>query len=317
MYQDIRMQLHLAASPARVWHALTDTSAVQSWFAEYADIDLVAGRYDFWGRWTQFNPDRAAGSHKIREAIPDKVIAYDWHINGDDTRVTFTLIPDGKDTILLMRHAQAPEGTVAETQNGSEDFWFLALENLRRHIDGKSSETRVDYSNPMRGDIRHETDVDAPASSVFDVLTNPEQINRWIATDAKVSLEVGGEYNYGWFYEGTDAGAAKIVDLIPDRRISAQTPDFGEEYPPTVMTWELEENNGKTRVIFTHSGFADDKDNSGIYSGWRSFLNWVRSIAEYGTEWQPPITLLKPDALAYPKSIIQAQSQLLDALKMS
>lgn len=317
MYQDIRMQLHLTASPARVWQALTDTGAVQSWFAEYADIDLDARRYDFWGRWTLLNPNQAAGSHKIYEAVPEKSLAYDWHINGDDTRVTFTLIPDGKGTILLMRHAQAPDGVVAEAPNGSEDFWFLALENLRRYTDGKPSEARIDYSNPMRGNIRHETEIDAPASRVFDVLTNPDEINRWIATDAKVSLELGGEYNYGWLYEGTDVGAAKIIDLIPDRRISAQTPDFGEEYPPSVITWELEENNGKTRVIFTHSGFADDKDNSGIYSGWRSFLNWVCSIAEYGAAWQPPITLLKPDAVAYPKSIIQGQSQLLDALKTS
>lgn len=317
MYQDIRMQLRLTASPAHVWKALTDTSAVMTWFSEHADIDLAAGRYDFWGRWTPFNPDRSAGKHKIYEALSDKAISYDWHINGDDTRVTFTLMPEGSGTVLLMRHAQAPGGIEAESQNGSEDFWFLTLENLRRYTDGKPSEARIDYSNPMRGDIRHETEIDASASRVFEVLTNPDQINRWIATDAKVSLEVGGDYNYGWLYEGTDVGAAKIIDLIPDRRIAAQTPDFGEEYPPSVMTWELEENNGKTRVIFTHSGFADDKDNSGIYSGWRAFLNWVRSIAEYGSAWQPPITLLKPDAIAYPKSIIQAQSQLLDALKLS
>jgi uncharacterized protein YndB with AHSA1/START domain len=317
MFQDIRMQLHLAASPAVVWHALTASEAVQSWFAEFTDIDLDAKRYDFWGRWTLFNPNREMGSHKIYEAVLEQSIAYDWHIHGDDTRVTFTLIPEGAGTILLMRHAQAPNGIVAETQNGFEDFWFLSLENLRRYTDGKPSEARIDYSNPMRGNIRHETEIDAPASRVFEVLTNPDEINRWIATAAKVSLEQGGDYCYGWIVDGVDAGAAKILDVVPDHRISAQTPDFGPEYPPSVMTWELEENNGKTRVIFTHSGFADDADVTGIYSGWRAFLNWVRSIAEYGAGWQPPISLLKPDAVAYPKSIILGQSQLLDALKAS
>jgi uncharacterized protein YndB with AHSA1/START domain len=317
MYQDIRMQLRLSVTPARAWHALTDSDAVQSWFAEHADIDLAANRYDFWGRWTPFNPDHSAGSHRIYEAMPETSLVYDWHINGDDTRVTFTLIPDHTGTILTMRHAQSPDGLVAETNNGSEDFWFLTLENLRRYTDGRPSDARVDYSNPMRGNIRHETEIDAPAERVFDVLTNPDEINRWIATDAKVSLEEGGDYNYGWIVDGVDAGAAKIIDLVPNRRISAQTPDFGPEYPPSVMTWELEENNGKTHVIFTHSGFADDADVSGIYSGWRSFLNWVRSIAEYGSSWQPPITVLKPDAVAYPKSINEAQVQLLDALKAS
>jgi uncharacterized protein YndB with AHSA1/START domain len=315
MYQDIRMQLHFAASSARVWHALTDTSAVQAWFAEYADIDLSANRYDFWGRWTMLNPDREAGNHKISEAVPEHLLAYDWHINGDDTRVTFKLIPDGAGTILIMRHAQAPEGMVAETRNGEEDFWFLSLENLRRYTDGKPSEARIDYSNPMRGDIRYETEIDAPASRVFKVLTDPDEMNRWIATDAKVSLEKGGDYNFGWMYEGNDTGASKIIDLIPDRRISAYIANDGMGNPPTVIMWELEENNGKTRVVFTHSGFADDADVSGVYGGWRSFLNWVRSIAEYGASWQPPISMVKPDAVAYPKSIIEAQDQLLDALK--
>lgn len=108
-----------------------------------------------------------------------------------------------------------------------------------------------------------------------------------------------------------------IIDLVPDRRIVAQTPDFGPDYPPSVMTWELEENDGKTWVVFTHSGFADDADVSGIYSGWRAFLNMVRSVAEYGVEWQPPISLIKPDAVAYSKAVIQGQMQLLDALKTS
>jgi hypothetical protein len=81
------------------------------------------------------------------------------------------------------------------------------------------------------------------------------------------------------------------------------------------MSWELEESGGKTRVIFTHSGFADDADVSGVYTGWRSFLNWVRSIAEYGADWQPPITVLKPDAIAYPKVMYAAQAQLVDSLR--
>src|SRR5690606_4736805 len=101
-----------------------------------------------------------------------------------------------------------------------------------------------------------------------------------------------GDFNFGWLYEGKDAGAARIIDIVPDHRISAYIADDGMGSPPTVITWDLEENNGKTRVVFTHSGFADDADVSGIYSGWRAFLNWVRSIAEYGAVWQPPISVI-------------------------
>lgn len=317
MYQDIRMQLTLNASPDRVWHALTDSTALVAWFSEYADVDLGAKRYDYWGRYTLDAPDRAAGSHPVVESVPSRRLAFDWRIGPDDTRVTYTLIPDGGGTILTMHHGHAPGGASGDDAARHEDFWFLALENFRRYLDGKASDARVDYTDPMRGRVHHETVVDAPAEVVFDVLTNPDQLNRWIATDAVVSPEVGGDYKYGWMYEGMDTGAAKIVDIVPNRRISARTADFGPEYPPSVMTWELEESGGKTRIVFTHSGFADDHDVSGINTGWRAFLNWVRSIAEYGERWQPPITVIKPDALAYPKVMYQLQSQVVDALKAS
>lgn len=311
MYQEIRMQLRLNADAGRVWHALTDSGALRAWFAEHADIDLDAKRYDFWGRYTLGVPGRDEGRNAIVALEPGRRLTFDWRVGADETRVTYTLRPAGDGTILVMRHGHAPGGASGEADQRPEDFWFLILENLRRYVDGKPSDARVDFTDPMRGMIRHETDIDAPALVVFDVLTNPDHLNRWIATDASVTPEVGGDYNFGWIVDGVDAGAARIIDIVPGKRIAAETPDFGPEYPPSVMTWELEESGGKTRMIFTHSGFADDADVRGIYTGWRAFLNWVRSIAEYGDDWQPPISELKPDAVAYPKAMYQLQTQLL------
>jgi hypothetical protein len=66
-------------------------------------------------------------------------------------------------------------------------------------------------------------------------------------------------------------------------------------------------------LTLTHSGFDDDSDVSGIYGGWRNFQNWVRSVSEYGDDWQPPIVKLRNTSYAawYPKSISQAQDELL------
>jgi hypothetical protein len=99
------------------------------------------------------------------------VLAYDWRIEEKGTHATFRLHPqaDGK-TILTLQHANADDGVHHYGAIGLEDFWFLSLENLRRYLDGKPSDARVDYTQSMKGDITHILDVDADAATVFNVL---------------------------------------------------------------------------------------------------------------------------------------------------
>jgi uncharacterized protein YndB with AHSA1/START domain len=313
MFSTTRIQIGLNADPDRVFRALTEASALRAWFSEYAEVDLTRNQYDFWGKFTPKAPDREAGRHAIVESVPEQVLAYRWQVAGDGTRVTYRLHPHANGTILTLRHG--PDGEQAEEPGGFEDFWFLSLENLRRYLDGKASDARVDYTNPMRGDIRHETEVDAPAARVFEVLTNPDELNRWIATNAKVQPEKDGEYNLGWMYEGTDFGASKIIDIQPNQQIVLDLGPDPTSGKPTVVSWVMRENGGKTWLTFTHSGFDADQDVGSIYTGWRNFVNWVRSVAEYGAAWQPPISVLKPDAIGYPAAIVAAQDQLVAELR--
>ncbi|NWF68286.1 MAG: hypothetical protein HXY40_04310 [Chloroflexi bacterium] len=55
---------------------------------------------------------------------------------------------------------------------------------------------------------------------------------------------------------------------------------------------------------------------SGRQWRWRNFVNWIRSLAEYGAGWQPPLIVLPPDAIAYPASILQAQHQIVEELRL-
>jgi uncharacterized protein YndB with AHSA1/START domain len=212
-----------------------------------------------------------------------------------------------------MRHA--PDGEQEEAPVNFNDFWFLSLENLRRYLDGKPSGARVDYSSPMRGMIRHETEIDAPVERVYEVLTNPDELNRWIATQAKVQTEKDGDYNLGWFYEGQDMGSSKILDIEPNHKIVLGLAPDPVTQKPTVVTWEMRENNGKTWLTFTHSGFDADQDVADLFAGWRNFVNWVRSVAEYGEAWLPPLAVLNPDSLAYPGSMYAAQDQIVAELR--
>jgi uncharacterized protein YndB with AHSA1/START domain len=163
----------------------------------------------------------------------------------------------------------------------------------------------------MTGDIHHELLIDAPASTVFEVLIRPDQMERWIANGASVEPKPGGTYSFGWM-------GMKILEIVPDKKLSV-SPTYDnngvEEITPHAFTWTLTENHGKTRLTFVHSGFAPDESNSSAYLGWLSYIIRVKSIAEFGAEWQHPLVPAEPELLfMYPVDIVQHQADLLDHL---
>lgn len=309
-FPPIRMQIKLNTPPERVFTALTEARALEAWFCEHADVN--AQHYAFWGRFTPEAPDRDAGQHRLIALAANRELIYEWRLRGAVSTVTIKLLPRDDGTILTVRQ------TAAEVAGDYhlEDFWFLVLENLRRYLDGKPAEAKIDYTHPMKGDIRHELLSDAPPERVFETLLRPDELERWIATRATVEPEVGGEFDIGW---GDASMGVKIVELLPNEKLSIRMPEdptYGSKNrDATVITWTLEASGGKTRITFVHSGFEADEDVGGIYTGWMNFLNWLRSAAEYGAEWQPAIVVLAPDAVAYPKSIIQAQGDVEETLK--
>jgi hypothetical protein len=60
-----------------------------------------------------------------------------------------------------------------------------------------------------------------------------------------------------------------------------------------------------------HNGFGDDFDSSGIYPGWLNYAMRIKSIAEYGDDWLPPVVALTPDmAFMYPPAITNRQNEI-------
>jgi uncharacterized protein YndB with AHSA1/START domain len=280
------MQLTVAALPERVFRALTDAAELSTWFAEHADISLAEKHYDFWGRFTPDNPDRAHGHHTLLSITDNRYLKFQWQVREAETTVEWFLEPRDEGTLVILRQANAPpaHGIALST---IEDFWFLSLENLRRHLDGRPL-TRCDFSAIRPGDITHSLEIDGLKVAVFDALINPQQLERWIASQATVEPRVGGTYDLGW----KGAGRLKILELIPDEKLSLEWPE-GER--TSVVTWTLAESGGKTRLTLVHSGFGPDEPTGGLNAGWLNFMGWVRSLVEYGPAWAPPALWLKPD----------------------
>lgn len=303
----IHLQHTLTATPEAIYHNLTDTRRLTAWFAEHVDIALPKDQYDFWGRFTPGTPDRDGGRHAVLKAQASTVLSYRWRLQDVDTVVEVRLVPRGAETAVIVQHvAQGPDGPADAPI--PEDFWFLALENLRRAVDGRDDAVvRLDLTASMLGDITHTLDIEASPEAVFKALIDPEQMNRWIASNAVVEPQVGGRYELGW-----GMGPVRIVELVPNQRLAVVDEDNPEGTPPNVLTWTLEGSQGRTRLTLVHSGFTPDQDNSGLYTGWLNFMSWLKSLVEYGPTWQPTLRPLAAEMFPYyPASISRRQSDLL------
>jgi len=302
----LRIQVKIRASLEAIYQALTTPSALTAWLAESAEVDLGAGKFLFWGKYTPANPSQNSSHMTLIDHKVDRLLKFTWKIADNPTTVTIKLRAfDNETTALTVIQERGSQLHHQEHTYTLEDFWFLHLENLRRYLDGKPSEARVDFSQPMNGNIRHVLDSTATPEQIYDVLTNPRLVERWIASEANVDLKKGGDYDLGWGVDGI-----KIVDFDENRKFSISWSEGEDDL--TTVTWQLEASHGKTHITFTHSGFDDDHRNDGIWTGWMNFLNWIRSVAEYGIEWQPPAIPLKdnPYAQIYPKSMHDAQADL-------
>ena len=95
--------------------------------------------------------------------------------------------------------------------------------------------------------LRFERRFAQPIERVWSALTDPSELTKWIAgDDATVDLRIGGRV---WFagHGGIDSA---IVELDPPRVIA-----YGwrtSEWEGGTIRWELSEDGGGTKLVFTH-----------------------------------------------------------------
>ena len=95
---------------------------------------------------------------------------------------------------------------------------------------------------------------------------------------ATIDPVVGGVYDLaGWIPDGP----VKIVDLEADEKLSYSWRSDWVGYE-TLVTWELAESAGKTRLTLMHSGFAPDARHDSYRSGWHGFLVQIKYLIEEG-----------------------------------
>lgn len=102
----------------------------------------------------------------------------------------------------------------------------------------------------------------APRHLVFDSLTKPELVSRWLLGPegwtmpvCKIDLKVGGTYRYVWRHstKGTEMGLQGVYrEIAPPERI-VHTEKFDQAWYPgeALITTVLTEQNGRTTLTMT------------------------------------------------------------------
>lgn len=115
------------------------------------------------------------------------------------------------------------------------------------------------FTTPSDHEIVMTRVFDAPRTLVWEAWTNPEHLPNWLLgpegwtmPTCEIDLRAGGEWRFGWRKaDGEEMqmrGAYREV-APPERIVSTES--WGGDWPETVNTLVLYEEDGKTRVTQT------------------------------------------------------------------
>ncbi len=152
----------------------------------------------------------------------------------------------------------------------------------------------------QKQNIHHDTDVqhelvmhrvlDLPLNKVWKALTEPEEFKKWwgpkgfTSPSSKMEARVGGKYLN--CMQGPDGkkywSTGTVKELIPERKLvvtdsfsdekgnikSAAEYDMPGNWPKELLiTFELEEADGATKLVLTHEGIPEEMYND-CKQGW-------------------------------------------------
>ncbi|GAB2176025.1 SRPBCC family protein [Dongia sp. agr-C8] len=133
--------------------------------------------------------------------------------------------------------------------------------------------------------LRTETQVAAPAATVFAFLIDPEKLLRWIGNGATMEAQPGGLYLLEKV-SGRNTARGTFKEVVPVHRLSYT---FGWDEDPGVppgsslVEIDLIEQNGGTLVRMTHSGLPTEQDRANHEKGWKHYLERLSAVAAGAT----------------------------------
>lgn len=279
----------LQADCETAFRALTEPSALKTWFAEHAEIDLkIGGAFRFWGKHTYASPRRGDATQVVTKLEPSKAISFSWRFLERDSEVSWLLAADEEDSTksrITVRHQFESLPDQPRAAELIDDLWRIHTGNLCFYLKGDQELYRPDFDDPSPV-VTCRILIDAPCEKVFAALITPEHISKWFyAPNPVVEPRVGGKYGFGYTFEKDGETISpppmEILEFVENERLVFTWPDWRGDpaVPDQTVAWSLEDAGGKTRLTLQHSGFTRAVDVSDYPFGWQEFLAAISRVA--------------------------------------
>lgn len=133
--------------------------------------------------------------------------------------------------------------------------------------------------------------IDAPAAKVWDALTNPTMIKKYLfGTDVTTDWRVGSPITYKGEWKGTQYEDKGTILNIQENRLLETTywssmggkEDKPENY--NKVSYELEELDGATKLTITQDNIANEEAKNHSQSNWDMVLQSIKKLLEESDE---------------------------------
>jgi len=120
----------------------------------------------------------------------------------------------------------------------------------------------------MSEPIHQEVDIAASPQGVYEALTDPKQFSAFTGAPAEIDRQAGGAFScFGGIITGRN------IELVPNKRIvQAWRVKIWPDGLYSIVSFELQPDGPRTRVVLTHDGFPPDMrahlNGEGTDGGW-------------------------------------------------
>lgn len=140
----IEFTRRFAATPQRVWSALTDAEELGLWLSEGSTFGDAAG-----GELTHDFGEGGVVTGTIKEWDPPSLLSYTWVFpDGAESLLSLELSPDGDGTVVQLTHTRVP----TQVAMGYTPGWHAFLDRIDAHVTGEdipSWDERIEVVGPL------------------------------------------------------------------------------------------------------------------------------------------------------------------------
>ena len=123
--------------------------------------------------------------------------------------------------------------------------------------------------------------ISAPREKVFDAIATINGLSNWWTTQTEGDDSPGGtiQFNFGDFI----GPKMKVLEAKANETVSWECVDSPHGWIGNIITFSLDENEGKTRVRFSHDGWETQDDfYAACCFSWGRYLESLRQYCQTG-----------------------------------